>query len=175
MATSTQENGPWVFLTPYTIIDTFFRDTISLKNLRGNRFYGVKSVDLKGNFSKISSSIKIELPDKVAPAPITGIVHSLKSGDIQVEFNWPNETDLYQLHIQRMSNADSSEWIKLNDISAKYWIDTNVISGSSYSYKLKLIDKSGNESNIFRTGIKKTFAKTNISKRCNFKCRNFRQ
>jgi len=155
VATSTQENGPWVFLTPYTITDTFFRDTISLKNLRGNRFYGVKSVDLKGNFSNISSSIKIELPDKVAPAPITGIVHSLKSGDIQVEFNWPNETDLYQLHIQRMSNADSSEWIKLNDISAKYWIDTNVISGSSYSYKLKLIDKSGNESNIFRTGIKK--------------------
>ncbi len=159
IATSTQANGPWVFLTTHTITDTFFRDTINLKNLRGDRYYGIKSVDFKGNFSTLSKPVKIKLPDKIAPSTIVGNVHSEKNGTLKINLKWPSEEDLKTLLIRRMSGEDSSDWISINEMGIPFWIDSTAEHGKLYQYQLKLIDNSGNESIVFQTEKKQPLPK----------------
>lgn len=153
IATATSPEGPWVFLNSSSVIGNQFSDSVDLKHIRGNRFYAIKSVDFKGNFGVLSEVVKVELPDKIAPAGVIASVKPDKMGNLKISFNIPKEKDLSHIEYRRikLGNSDTSDWNKIENWQSASWIDEDVIHGNKYVYMLRAVDRSSNTSNTFTT------------------------
>jgi len=113
-------------------------------------YYKISSFDLGGNISQSSEQVFGVPQDLTAPSPpINFVVHN---GDEQVTISWNEniEGDLGGYNLYRNSDSTftpmSSDKIATIESSESSHIDSGLVNGFTYYYRLTAVDTSGNES-----------------------------
>lgn len=87
--------------------------------------------------------------DTAAPAAPTGLVASLVSTDVSLDWNNNSEEDLYGYHVYR-STTSGTAYTKITSFPVldSDYIDTTAIGGNTYFYVVTAVDSSSNESEV---------------------------
>ncbi|MEK9136080.1 MAG: hypothetical protein AAB393_03070, partial [Bacteroidota bacterium] len=111
--------------------------------------YTVRAVDFIGRESDPSKPVTALPKDMKAPAVPTGLVATMQEGKILLDWKMGLELDISYYDIYR-GLSSQGEFTKINarpiPATAPTFVDTSVIFGPYYFYKVKATDKSGNES-----------------------------
>lgn len=133
-------------------IDTFFTEKISPKQISGNLFYSVKSIDLKGNHSNWSDPIKIEIPDKIPPSfAVISSITPTEDGSIRIDIILPNDQDATNLAYRKIINSTDTTIWTTQPLNGQI-IDVDVSPNKTYQYQIKVVDKALNESKTTISG-----------------------
>jgi len=130
------------------------------RGVRANQWYLVKvaAVDKSGNYSSYTSDTLqtgyiLTTIDSTPPgAPIlNGEGHPTnpsKTAIKSVFLRWtnPSDSDLSRIDIYRSDGPSFSSYVKIGSASGTAWTDSSTSQGITYRYKLKAVDRSGNES-----------------------------
>lgn len=147
-------NDEYSQITNRTIVDTFFVDTLSNKNLNKSVFYKILAVDLRQNQSKFSDIAELTKPDNIPPSiPVINKVEAISQG---VKINWINSysDDVDKYEIYRITEKDMN-FVKISEVDHKkgqkqtQYIDNECSTKFWNRYKILAIDKSGNSSESF--------------------------
>ncbi|MBN8822162.1 MULTISPECIES: hypothetical protein [unclassified Spirosoma] len=135
--------------TNYTLTDSVFRDTITLRTLTRQIFYRVVAVDQHYNHSAFSKPLTVNRPDVVRPvAPlVTEIVN--RETDVLVRWQTSPSEDVAAYRLYR--REINSNWVLVqtfnrSELSTREYLDKNVQEGHSYAYSVQVVDNSGLES-----------------------------
>lgn len=148
-------SAQWSPIFGYNLKDTVFYDTLPLKTMKGNVFYGIRATDLRGNFAHSFVPYKLLPPDVVPPAkPLIYDIKAIQNGHTQIFVNFDQEDTKWisfrKRELIQKNPSDWSEWTQI--LAANGFEDTNADFGKWYEYQVKSVDLSGNqsdESNIF--------------------------
>lgn len=140
----------FALVTPRSIVDTFYQDTLMKRSLTTKVFYRLTAEDLSDNVSDLGPRLYVKRPDLVAPEP--PVIVSLKSVGEQIELSvLPSQSeDVFKHRLERRrQNENAWESMILPD-SAKekvfIYLDSSFTSNTFMTYRLVAIDSSGNES-----------------------------
>jgi len=126
----------------------FVSKKINLPNNKTSYIYVRRRIDAIGEFSGFSDFYTIEFEDLDPPSvPINFSVGNI--GDYFVSFSWESEseTDLKNFEIHRKgASEDSFSLIGTVDYTELNFTDESVNQNSSYFYKVRSVDLSGNNS-----------------------------
>jgi hypothetical protein len=136
--------------TSVAIRDNNFNDTLKLNNLNKAIYYRVSAEDLRYNSSKLSTILKVNLPDKIAPSvPVIKKYDVLKNG-VQVQWIPSSSKDVMKHSLYRKKINDSNEkWVEqytTNNIIDSLYVDTESLETGKYSYTIIATDSTGLES-----------------------------
>ncbi len=146
-----------------------YNDKLNLKTLTRTIFYAVIATDKRYNNSFKSIPIEVKRPDTIAP--VKPIITNLEVKQNGIKINWINSSseDVKYYVLYRSTELQNRE-IKLKDWQAKdslkYLMDTTVVLGEGYKYRLLVGDEDDNISVSnnpyvkFETGYRKKM--TNI-------------
>lgn len=149
----------FALVTPRTITDTFYQDTLMRRSLTTKVFYRLSAEDLSDNVSNLGALLLVKRPDLVAPEPPVVLSAKTEKELILLKI-LPSQSEDVQRHKleRRVNNASSWEVIDLyNPINGEEItvIDSNFTSNAFITYRLLAIDSSGNQSHYSRlVGIK---------------------
>lgn len=131
-------------LTNLPIIDTMFRDTLSLKMLNTNVYYALMSTDKRLNLSPKTSYILIKRPDKLPP--VAPMVYSYYSNDtgVYLKFIASSSGDVKQHFVVRSDGKNKTKIMLENN--ATIFKDTTAILEGDYEYQVYALDSSNNQS-----------------------------
>lgn len=146
---------------------TVFTDTITLQTLTPDVYYSVRSVDHVWNNSEFSPPMKLRRPDKIAP--VSPVIKSIYHTDTTVVLSWINSSskDITEVHLYRKQPGKEVTLLALkgNDTTS-HFVDTSAEAGTVYTYRLVVMDSSGNYSLL-------VFPQMNFSPRVRPALKNF--
>lgn len=151
-------NDEYSQITVSPLIDTVFRDTISVNNLTKSIYYKVIAVDHHANPSDFSKSLLLKRPDLIPP--VAPVFTDIKSTDNSVIITWSNSSsDDVINHILYRRYNNEEVWTKLKEFKLSLpvttYTDFDVKANNQYDYKLVAIDESNLESPPSQTvGVK---------------------
>lgn len=138
------------------VIQTVFKDTVTLNSLTPYIFYKVTALDFHYNQSEFSNVLKVSRPDTIAPiTPVfTDVI--VRENEVEIHFAPSESIDVVQQTIYRKTSL-SLPWDSLANFSINQnsYIDTNVKQGTTYYYSLRAMDNS----NLFSDYARAVFGK----------------
>lgn len=128
--------------------------------VKANQWYLVKvaAIDKSGNYSTYTSDLKqfayiLTSRDTTPPgAPVlhntTRSINPSTSAIKSVFLRWtnPSDSDLARVDVYRADSPSYSTYNKIGSAYGTAWTDSSSVRGTTYRYKLKAVDYSGNES-----------------------------
>lgn len=110
-------------------------------------YYRIKAKDVNGNISQASSQV-VASPIDLAPLPPTELLTSVGDGTITLTWTPGNEYDVYG-HIIYRSEINNFEPVPADSIATIYlpeitFLDSGLVSGWTYFYKISSFDIGGN-------------------------------
>lgn len=111
--------------------------------------YVIKSVDFLGRESEPSNTIVVTPRDAAAPHVPTGL--SVTPQESKIILNWPmnRDADIDHYDVYRGSSSQGA-FDKINPLpilgDKPAFVDSNLVFGPYYFYRIKAVDRSGNES-----------------------------
>lgn len=131
-------------LTNLPIMDTMFRDTLSLKMLNTNVYYALMATDKRVNLSPKTPNILIKRPDKLPPvAPMVYGYYSNDTG-IYLKFVASSSVDVKQHFVLRLDGKNKTKIMLENN--ATIFKDTTALAEGDYEYQVYALDSSNNVS-----------------------------
>ena len=149
--------------------DTLFMDTLSLKMLNREVFYGVEAVDHRMNRSGMSPMVKVLRPDTLPP--VAPVFRSYLVGDSFIRLSWypSSSADVISQKLLRLNTKSRT----LVDISLKPWdstyLDAQVTEGEQYKYTLIAFDENKNHSSADNSLLLNTYRQTYLNPVSNFR------
>lgn len=134
----------FIEITKEFVIDTVFRDTISIRNLTRGIYYAVKAVDLNHNNGELSDPVKVLKPDIIPPVPSRIISTNFDENGISLEWSISTSKDVEYIYLQK--RIDSSFKNVYKTVKTPKYLDSDTENGKSYTYRLLTQDSSGNQS-----------------------------
>lgn len=124
-----------------------YQDKLNLKTLSKKVYYCVNATDKRYNNSELSKPVEVKRPDTIAPEkPIINNLQ-LKPKGILIEWINSNSEDVKYYVLYRQSENSQTEE-KLKEWQAKdtlkSYLDTNLMMGTGYRYKLVVGDEDDN-------------------------------
>lgn len=115
--------------------------------------YTVRCLDRKGNFASGydkngTSNIFLNPPTISSLANI--------NGGVEIKWNTLKDADSYRVY----RKTKNTSWTRIGNAESNTFKDTNVKSGTAYTYTIRCIDKDGNFASYFNNGKSITFVKT---------------
>ncbi len=149
-----QKNHDFVERSAGYITDTFFFDSINILTLTPEVYYYVIAVDRSHNFSAPSDTLRIKLPDYIAPGVC--LLNDLRQDADSVTLQWlastSSDVERYvvyrkprtapQWQLLRIIPADSIDGMYIN------FVDHPTPAAVPYSYAIEAIDSALNSSGI---------------------------
>lgn len=151
LSRSFENPNQWSSILGGNYNDTIYFDTIPLKSIKGNVFYGVKAIDLRGNIAHGFIPFKISAPDLNAPPrPIIYDIQSLQNGHLKLFMHFDSsDTKWIQFRKRELISRNPTDWSKWTPFEAsKSFEDTSSNYGKWYEYQVKAIDDSDNQSDV---------------------------
>jgi uncharacterized protein len=149
-----------------------FKDKLNLKTLTKNIYYSVVATDKRYNNSVKCTPIEVKRPDTICP--VKPVLTSLELKDNGIKVNWINSSSedvkYYVLYRStELSGKDTklTEWKAMD--SLRSFLDTTVIPGVGYKYRLLVSDEDDNISISnnpyvkFETGYRRKLTNVNYS------------
>ena len=129
----------------------FVTDTLALNTLTNEIYYYVTVVDNNFNNSNSSDTALLIKPDTIAPVPGVFLPHEFSEKGITLHWNNSMSEDMTKQYIVKMEGRNRKILYSWSDTLKTEYIDTNVLSGNEYKYRLIVEDKSLNKdsSDIF--------------------------
>jgi hypothetical protein len=127
--------------------EPLYMDKLNLKTLSKTIFYAVIATDKRYNNSLKSEPIEVKRPDTISP--VKPILTNLEMKSNGINVNWINSSseDVKYYVLYRRSETQSKE-IKLKEWQAKDSLksvmDTTVVLGEGYRYRLLVSDEDDN-------------------------------
>ncbi len=124
-----------------------YRDKLNLKTLSRTIYYSVVATDKRYNNSNKCAPIEVKRPDTIAP--VKPILTDLEMSQKGIKVNWINSSseDVKYYVLYRSAEMQTKE-IKLKEWnvkdSLKTFMDTTVIAGEGYKYRLLVSDEDDN-------------------------------
>lgn len=132
--------------------DRDFRKIFNVPARNREYEFWVEAVDISGQLSGESGTVRLLVTDNVAPEIISG-VQSRLTADFESMITWPVSPaiDLAGYHVY-MSMGDEEEFTRLTDellppLQTVY-LHADPIPGMQYRYAVTAVDESGNESEL---------------------------
>lgn len=131
-------------MTPYTVGDTLWQDTISLKTFTEEIYYRVAAVDFHSHVSTWSEPVRLLRPDTLRPMPPTFSGYRVEKDHILLRMNPSKSKDVVSYEFKRRKSGDATwKTIQNLDVSKGSYLDFDVIAGETYDYVLTSIDDAG--------------------------------
>ena len=125
------------------ILDTFFRDSITLKTLSKHIYYKIVAVDNNLNSSEYSPILELSKPDIIPPVP--PVILNFLVTDSTVAFNWAKSAseDVSKQIVYRRLKKEAT-WTPLStlDKTTNKFMDTHFAFNQDYLYSIQSIDSS---------------------------------
>lgn len=128
-------------------IEPKFKDKLNLKTLTRTIFYSVIATDKRYNNSFKCTPIEVKRPDTISP--VKPILTNLEVKPNGIKVNWINSSseDVKYYVLYRSSGIQNKE-VKLKEWQAIdsliSFLDTNVVLGEGYKYRLLVSDEDDN-------------------------------
>ena len=115
--------------------------------------YTVRCLDSKGNFvsgydKNVTSNIFLNPPKISSLANI--------NGGVEIKWNTLKYADGYRVY----RKTKNTGWTRIGNTEDNTFKDTNVKSGTAYTYTVRCVDEDGNFASYFNNGKSVTFVKT---------------
>lgn len=139
----------FVQINPEFAVEPAYSDKLNLKTLSKKIYYAVNATDKRFNNSDLSTPVEVKRPDTIAPAaPIINDL-TLKQNGLEVSWINSNSEDvkyyvLYRTPENSKTEQKVKEWL-VKDTLTKF-LDTNLVMGEGYRYKLVVSDEDDNVS-----------------------------
>ena len=131
-------------LTNRVLLDTVFRDTITIKTLTKKIYYRVVAVDYNMNYSGFSEILELRRPDIIPPTAAVFDKYKLSEHGIELHWVASSSDDLAQSLLQRKEKEGQWKTISTypgtNKIST-FMDTTGLVHGQLYSYSVVSIDE----------------------------------
>ncbi|MBU6324545.1 MAG: hypothetical protein KJS92_03580, partial [Bacteroidetes bacterium] len=140
--------------------DTLFFDTLSLRMLNRDVYYGIEAVDHRMNRSGMTAMVKVLRPDTLPP--VEPVFRSYQVGDSFIRLVWfPSSSIDVTNQLLTRQNSATGEIItlKFKPTDSSY-TDDALEAGQLYKYNLFALDESNNRSPIGTTLELKTYRNT---------------
>lgn len=121
-------------LTDIAVTDTFFIDTVDVRNLNPKVYYAVSALDKRYNQSAACRTVEIVKPLLVKPSP--PLITKFEATEIGVELEWVTGRDesLVSYVVYRGAGKADSAIAEISDVEIKKYVDKTVDGGKSYYY-----------------------------------------
>jgi len=131
-------------LTGQILVDTVFRDSISINTLTRNVYYRVAAVNRRHQHSELSPVLALKRPDIIPPAE--AVFSDVLVTDNSVHLQWhrsPSEDLAIQI-LMRKKQHDGT-WAAIDSLppAISSFIDKNVQKNIVYEYTIVSVDHSG--------------------------------
>ncbi|MBK8808045.1 MAG: hypothetical protein IPO21_15940 [Bacteroidales bacterium] len=154
-------------ILPGHIKDTFYVDTISLKEPYNQIYYTIAAIDNRANPSAPSDFFIVKIPDNKPPS--NGFLKKFEVSKQGIHLFWANSSvyDLKKMHLLRKKTEDvvydtifttEGEQLKITE-----FLDTLTRSNTTYDYTLVTEDESGLYSEHATTITAKQYKKETIA------------
>lgn len=153
------------------ILTNEYKDKLNLKTLTKHIYYRVVATDKRFNNSNFSEIVEVKRPDTIPP--VAAIINDLKLLQNGIKVSWiPSSSEDAKFYVLYRQNAI----INKPEIKVKEWnskdslvsfLDTTLVLGEFYKYKIVLLDEDDNisVSNIpsikYETGFRKKITQFN--------------
>lgn len=127
------------------IQDTFFLDTMNLLVLTEERFFRLKAIDWHDNYSTLSDTFRLKLPDIVPPVPPLFSDYSVSKNGILVKWIASSSDDVTKHFLLRQTEGTNTweEIATISDINIRSFLDNDVHANQFYKYTIQAEDDAG--------------------------------
>ncbi len=126
-------------------------DTVDLNTLNEKRYYSIVAIDKEYKTSAYSDTIQVDRPDVIPPAPTHIAEYEVSPEGIRLKFIPSSSRDVVEHRLYRKGGVDSLyRLVKSITAWESTYMDTDVKSGETYTYKFIAIDEAGLESNVVK-------------------------
>lgn len=136
--------------TPKPFAQTIFTEKVNMESLNQEVQYAVVALDKRANQSEPSRVIKVQKPDKIAPA--APLFSDYKIAKDKVILQWipssSKDATIHKVYRKEVQNKRKGDWSLVKEINDRALTScTDYIEpGKTYAYLLIAVDKSNNES-----------------------------
>ncbi|WP_109299176.1 fibronectin type III domain-containing protein [Aquimarina sp. AU474] len=146
--TANNPNHEFSLITPHTLIENEFTDTISMANSNRKVYYKINALDQRANPSGFSEILELVKPDLIPPGqPVIKKAHQTANNTLELSWTPSPSADVENYLIYRKED-DIKEWelIFSGSKEERGFIDTDIKVEKLYSYTIIAKDKTGLES-----------------------------
>ncbi|MFJ1379257.1 hypothetical protein [Capnocytophaga canimorsus] len=142
-----QKEEEMMRITGSHITDTYFTDTLSLKNLNKKIFYTVTAIDFRKNESSRSEILELTKPDKIPPSTPIFTEYEQEKNHWKITWQQSFDDDVTHYHLYR-KEKETTQWHKIHSEKHSHqesytYKEPATLSGT-YVYSLRAEDRSGN-------------------------------
>ncbi|MCX6174058.1 MAG: hypothetical protein NTZ27_04825 [Ignavibacteriales bacterium] len=126
------------------VVQTVFKDTVTLNSLTPFIYYKIKALDFNYNQSEFSNVMKVARPDTIPP--VSPVFNDVIVGEKKIELHFvPSSSEDVKEHIIYRKTDLKGKWeiLKTTESTANKYIDTTVTTGITYYYSIRAKDLSG--------------------------------
>ncbi len=146
--TANNPNHEFSLITPNTLVENEFTDTISMANSNRKIYYKINALDQRANPSEFSEILELVKPDLIPPGqPVIKKAHQTTNNTLELSWTASPSADVEHYLIYRKED-DIKDWelIFSGSKEDRNYIDANVKVEKLYSYTIIAKDKTGLES-----------------------------
>lgn len=121
-------------LTDIAVADTFFIDTVDVRNLNAKVYYAVSALDRRYNQSALCAAVEITKPVLVKPSPPLVTKFEATEEGVMLEWVTGRDESLVSYVIYRGAGKADSAIAEISDINIRKHVDKTVEGGRMYSY-----------------------------------------
>ena len=136
----------FVKLTSHFIRERIYVDSLNLHLLNQSRFYRIVAVDNDYMESEASDILEVKLPDINPPAPAIIGDYRVSEEGIRLTILPSSSRDVVRHELRRKDGLDEWKAVASFNNIPPFYLDSNIIAGVNYKYKVIAIDRTGLES-----------------------------
>ena len=126
------------------VVQTVFKDTVTLNSLTPFIYYKIKALDFNYNQSEFSNVLKVARPDTIPP--VSPLFNDVVVSEKAIELHFvPSSSEDVKEHIIYRKKDLKEKWeilITIESLAVKF-IDTTVTTGVTYYYSIRAKDLGG--------------------------------
>lgn len=135
--------------TTEPVLETFYQDTISMRDLNASVYYKIFAVDQRQNRSVFSDVFQVTKPDLIAPSePVFRKLESTAGG---IEIKWVNSSSQdASAHLLYRRGEQDKEWVLVKEFPVRKneketsFTDTESSLEGTVRYMVRAVDNAGN-------------------------------